>query len=293
MPTLVEVKRSTDTRIRREVVGQMLDYAANAKLYWPLESIQEWLEKTCELQGRDSEEALRDLVGPEMDTAAFWQTVKTNLQAGRVRLLFVADEIPLELQRVVEFLSNQMKLAEVFAVEIRQFIGQGSLKTLIPRLIGQTADKTAAPVEVGTPYNADRFFRKMQETQTPAEIEVAKKLLHWADTPPKWVWWGRGRLTGSFVSGIKVMDRDYQLFNVTTGGKIYLPFATYQRRPPFESEDTRKQLLGRFNSFLDSKIPESAIDRYPSFPLAELTEAGKLDQFLKTFEWFIEQVNAT
>ncbi|MCA9150276.1 MAG: hypothetical protein KDA92_13290, partial [Planctomycetales bacterium] len=35
IPTLVEVKRSTDTRIRREVVGQMLDYAANAVVYWP------------------------------------------------------------------------------------------------------------------------------------------------------------------------------------------------------------------------------------------------------------------
>ncbi len=29
IPTLVEVKRSSDTRIRREVVGQMLDYAEN------------------------------------------------------------------------------------------------------------------------------------------------------------------------------------------------------------------------------------------------------------------------
>jgi hypothetical protein len=28
IPTLVEVKRSCDTRIRREVIGQMLDYAA-------------------------------------------------------------------------------------------------------------------------------------------------------------------------------------------------------------------------------------------------------------------------
>ncbi|HJN38727.1 MAG TPA: galactonate dehydratase, partial [Chloroflexota bacterium] len=34
IPTLVEVKRSVDTRIRREVVGQMLDYAANAAVYW-------------------------------------------------------------------------------------------------------------------------------------------------------------------------------------------------------------------------------------------------------------------
>ncbi|MFZ5786270.1 MAG: hypothetical protein ACOY3Y_07485, partial [Acidobacteriota bacterium] len=33
IPTFVEVKRSSDTRIRREVVGQMFDYAANALRY--------------------------------------------------------------------------------------------------------------------------------------------------------------------------------------------------------------------------------------------------------------------
>ena len=38
IPTLVEVKRASDTRIRREVVGQMFDYAANALLHWPLET---------------------------------------------------------------------------------------------------------------------------------------------------------------------------------------------------------------------------------------------------------------
>src|SRR5690349_19789265 len=40
IPTIVEVKRSSDTRIRREVVGQMLDYAANAVVYWPVESLR-------------------------------------------------------------------------------------------------------------------------------------------------------------------------------------------------------------------------------------------------------------
>src|SRR5690348_2484223 len=40
IPTLVEVKRSNDTRIRREVVGQMLDYAANAVVYWPTEALR-------------------------------------------------------------------------------------------------------------------------------------------------------------------------------------------------------------------------------------------------------------
>lgn len=40
VPTLVEVKRSDDTRIRREVVGQMLDYAANRIVYWPAERLR-------------------------------------------------------------------------------------------------------------------------------------------------------------------------------------------------------------------------------------------------------------
>jgi hypothetical protein len=39
-------------------------------------------------------------------------------------MLFVADEIPVELRRIVEFLNSQMNRAEVLAVEIKQFVGQ-------------------------------------------------------------------------------------------------------------------------------------------------------------------------
>ena len=51
IPTLIEVKRSTDTRIRREDVGQMLDYAANAVVYWPVEQIQAEFESRCDSEG--------------------------------------------------------------------------------------------------------------------------------------------------------------------------------------------------------------------------------------------------
>lgn len=37
IPTFVEVKRATDTRARREVVAQMLDYGANGLEYWSLD----------------------------------------------------------------------------------------------------------------------------------------------------------------------------------------------------------------------------------------------------------------
>lgn len=111
VPTLVEVKRSSDTRLRREVVGQMLDYATNAVAYWPVEKLATEFEATCERSGIDPDEAVsrltEDVVAPE----EFWQTMKTNLQAGRVRMVFVADVMPPELRRVVEFLNSPVQPA--------------------------------------------------------------------------------------------------------------------------------------------------------------------------------------
>jgi hypothetical protein len=59
VPTLVEVKRSTDTRIRREVVGQMLDYAANGVVYWPIDRLRSDFTERCVREGNDPDVVLR------------------------------------------------------------------------------------------------------------------------------------------------------------------------------------------------------------------------------------------
>jgi hypothetical protein len=68
---------------------------------------------------------------------AFWKKVETNLRQGRIRLLFVADAIPRELRRLVEFLNAKMADVEVLAVEVKQFLGHGQ-KAMVPRVIGLT-----------------------------------------------------------------------------------------------------------------------------------------------------------
>jgi hypothetical protein len=105
IPTLVEIKRQSDSRIRREVVGQMLDYAANFATYWTVETLQAGFEDTCRQANRPMEDVLTTLLGSSGTFGEFWQKVKVNLQAKKLRLLFVADLIPLELRRVVEFLN--------------------------------------------------------------------------------------------------------------------------------------------------------------------------------------------
>ncbi len=138
IPTLVEVKRSANSQIRREVVGQMLDYAANGSAYWSLEQVIGAFERRCERVHVDPEVLLSEFLGEDGDVEGFWQLVKTNLQAGRLRLVFVADEIPSELRRIIEFLNEQMDPAEVLGLEVRQYVGEGS-KVLVPRVVGLTA----------------------------------------------------------------------------------------------------------------------------------------------------------
>jgi hypothetical protein len=140
-PTFVEVKRSSDTRIRREVVGQMLDYAANAQVYWPEDRIRAMAAATCgSLEALENR--LREFLGSsdmddEVDIEGYWDSVERHLRNGEVRLLFVADSIPTELRRIIEFLNEHMPLIEVLGVEIRQYEGP-NIRALVPRVIGQT-----------------------------------------------------------------------------------------------------------------------------------------------------------
>ena len=138
VPTLVEVKRSSDSRIRREVVGQLIDYAANAVVYWPVEALRAAFESRLEREGRDADAELAAVLRPDVDVDTYWGQAAANLKAGRIRLVFVADQIPRELRRVVEFLNEQMA-AEVIAIEVKQYVGPDGLRTLVPRAIGQTA----------------------------------------------------------------------------------------------------------------------------------------------------------
>ena len=43
-----------------------------------------------------------------------------------MRLLFVADQIPKELRRIIEFLNEHMSRIEVLGVEIRQYERDGT-----------------------------------------------------------------------------------------------------------------------------------------------------------------------
>lgn len=189
IPTLVECKRSSDTRTRRQVVGQMLDYAANASEYWPIDRLRQSAAETAAKAGKDVDATILAFLGEEDPEALerFWESVERNLRAGRIRLLFVSDNIPRELRRIVEFLNIQMERTEVLAVEVKQFTGAGST-VLAPRVHGVTEEARQTKQAGRRPYQrrtlTEEAYWKLLKENAEEDYDVARKLIDEYRTRP-------------------------------------------------------------------------------------------------------------
>ena len=295
VPTLVEVKRSTDTRIRREVVGQMLDYAANAVVYWPVEDIRAKFEIRCEKDEENPDESLTEFLGDEVDIDEFWQRVKTNLQAGRIRLVFLSDSIPSELRRVVEFLNEQMDPAEVLAIEFKQFVGKG-VTTFVPRVLGQTEaarQKKSSSTKEGKKWDEALFMAALEKQKGEAARKVAEDLLHWIEPQVTHVWWGVGSREGGIVPTIQHGKTKYHVCRMATQGWFVFRFDWLCKKPPFNDETVRKQLLAKINEIPGMQFGEDVLKGRARIPFEKLTTAEAVEKLKSAVTWLIEQVNSS
>jgi hypothetical protein len=295
VPTLVEVKRSSDTRIRREVVGQMLDYAANAVVYWRLDRLRATFEAACDQRGTDAASVLAHVARSDDDADAFWERIRTNLAAGRLRLVFVADEIPAELRRIVEFLNEQMATTEVLAIEIKQYVNSdGTQQTLVPRLLGQTeAARQAKGRPEGRSWDRDSVLRELDSTRGTAEADVARRILEWVDRRGDLrLWFGSGQKDGSFQAGLDDASGYLFPFALYTYGRVEIQFQWMLRQPSFDAHHRRVELQQRLNAIPSVEIPDGSLQRRPSIPLAALASDGAVASFLSAMDWCFEQARA-
>jgi hypothetical protein len=140
--TLVETKLTENPESRRKVIGQILDYAANAREAWNsgqlrAKAIEYWRKQGQEPVDIALSQAFLD---PAFDAELFWSTVEDNLKEGRLRLLIAADELRPEAHRVLEYL-NQITddKISILGLEVRCY-GEESRLIIVPRLIGQTQE---------------------------------------------------------------------------------------------------------------------------------------------------------
>ncbi|MFM9267107.1 hypothetical protein [Tychonema sp. BBK16] len=296
IPTLVDVRRTPNANIRQKVVGQSIDYAANVVVYWSIDSIIALFEANCRDRGRDPEQIFEDFLGEDANEDEFWQKVKTNLQAGKIRLVFVADEISAELRRVVEFLNQQMDPVEVFALEIKQYVSEDGLRTLVPRVIGQTAEaqqKKSSAMRERRRWDESSFFVEINTRRGAEEAQMAREIYLWANNqePEVQIHWGTGDIYGGFAVQLPQKGRKpYQLFTVDIAGRIEISAHNYGSQPPFSSEENWLELRNKLSSIGLSLPTEPGERRSPSLALFTLQDESAKNQVMETFDWLIKEI---
>jgi hypothetical protein len=236
VPVLVEVKRSSDLRLRREVVAQMLDYAASAAQEWPAEVIRQALEERA---GTDrSVDELLDEHGIPMSADMLVSTIADNLTAGRIRMMFVADEIPESLRRIIEFLNIQMNPAEVLGVEVPQYVGKEGT-AYVPRLVGRTAAARSKKIAAGggQAWDRDLFLETAQARCSAQEYEIITKLIDHVLTAHGRVVWGQGTQPG-FGAWYNVDGQQLGLWNL---------------RAPAETANSQARIEFRFTDLVKAR----------------------------------------
>jgi len=286
VPTLVEVKRGSDTRGRREVVAQMLDYAANAKTSFNTDQLQVWLAEDAARRGSTVEETLRETLGIE-DGETYWETVRTNLAAERLRLIFVSDVIGTELRKIIEFLNGQMTRTDVLAIEVKQYVDEtGAQQTIVPRVVGDTQAAREVKGRSGTKQTYDReSFLEAVRVRDAAAATAASRLLDWADRRPDLhVWFG-----SSASAMIGPIGTTNGLLGMYGYAKIDVRFKTLAHRPPFDDPDRLEELVEQFNAIDGVRFPPGKRD-WPSTPLAPLADERQLEQFIAVVETALDVI---
>lgn len=260
--TIVETKLWKNPQARREVVGQIIDYAKELSK-WTFTDLDNAIVSFSRLYNKN-DDGLLDMVrkNAELDEAEekyLIDNISKNLKRGRFLLLIVGDGIRESVEEMIEYLSQSPQLHFTLAlVELQVFrLGEdNSSLIIIPQVVTRTKEITRAIVRIEGNYSADLkinietdlgteteskkinpqlrfsitaedYFEQLQQKTSPEIVEFAKQIINDAQESGYFIEWN----SGSF--GVKLMDPQgsgikITLFTVDKNGLVYLGYTQGQ-----------------------------------------------------------------
>ncbi len=292
IPTFVECKRFKDTRSRREVVAQMLEYAANGHHYWTAQGLRALTERNLADPENDLVDVLAGLfsTNEEVDPETYFERAEENLREGRIRLVFFLEEAPEELKSIIDFLNRQMERTEVLLVEAKQYELYGC-KIIVPTLFGYTEEarlakrRSTVSTEQRIRWNEQLFFAAASGYLTAQELEIVHSLYEHTLEKGLEVTWGTGAKRGSMnVKAVFICPRS--IFTVLTDGRMYLNFGWLDGNEI--AVGFRKRFMEMLNEDLGWKILPEQETKYP--PVSKLEWMPKAKQLVDLIADLVEKL---
>lgn len=293
-PVLVEVKRSGDPRARREVVAQMLDYAASFSVDWNAEALQlRWEQRVAKSNSEDEMDAFLESTAFD-DQEQLWREVETHIEAGQLRLLFVADRLSPTLIRIIEFLNEQMRTTEILGVEVARHASSSDegLVAYQPIVKGVRSERTArkGPTKRASRSDFDDVTKAVLGDEMVAVVEQLVTAV---------------RSLGGFesISTSSVNPAMYLNFRTAGTDSVYWPILLrprqdkliirmqkLKRHPVFADPGLRQQLILKVGDAAKTSVSGNH-DGAPWVPLTTLQSEGVIAELTDVLSWVRDTAN--
>jgi hypothetical protein len=283
VPTFVEVKRAKDPRTRREVIAQMLEYAANGSVYWRTADIRKLLQARS-ASSSDFLELFNKITDGDSDN--YWSSVESKLSAGQVRLVFVADRIPNELRRLVEFLNERMPDVQVLALEVRQF-KVGDRRIAVGEAVGNTMRSRDTKGRQDAPVSLEDWLDKADFSDPTLTGKLASLFSS----------------LGIYMNNVVLKPAPSQLtlsVQMPTGRVqvigankrwVWLALASLRRSSVYVDESARRTLLEKLEQIMGAPPTKWNLTGYPAFDITFLSNDDRREKFGEVVKSVIKEVS--
>jgi hypothetical protein len=313
--TIVETKLWRNPEATREVVAQILEYAAQVSS-WSYSELEDKLRKTLS-PAEGAAQSLYELVkrssvDEELCEADFIDSVQRTLKNGRFLLLVVGDGIRENIESLLELLhKHPQKLFTFGLIELQIFKCDKFPHEylIVPQIVANTTEIVRAVVRVETTGTAsvsveiednksissrgklsqNEFFDQIKDDDIKA---VYKEMLDIAENVGAVLSWGSSSVSVRLPdpTGSKIL---ITLYVMTTNGEAYTGWMAKQlertKRSPYIAKEYVEQLCALFPS-VSPKI--NTLDSLSGTISAK--EIGmKIDEFAELVKDVVERIKKT
>ena len=236
---IVECKLATNREIRREVIGQVLEYAAHL---W--QKTFDWFDQLfVARRSKSLKELLAEAFSEDVTYEAFCKAIAENLKSGNFYLLIAVDEMKDELARTIAYLNRREDSTIHLQAIGLSLYGKDELEILVPELYGEIP---LDPVGGSTPDPPLSELLALADKRGMGNLTAICRQMNaiWEDARPSSKFGGSLRyfVAGKLVLGLSISGQ--RLDPPTPSGQldVWIPTATFAEVTGVGEDDIRRTL---------------------------------------------------
>ena len=296
--TVVETKLRRNREARREVMGQIIEYASYVS-QWTADDVyriaNEYFTKSEKApqsyKGKTLGEIMKAIVGDEFSDEGFRINIGQNLRDGKIRLIIAVDELIEPLRAMVTFLNSHSNF-DILLLQVTDFEESQTKKVLVPLLFGYATKSTDKSGRQNKQWNEASFLADTKEKCESKIADTTVKLYEFTKDNADEISWGKGATYGSFTFRKIRQGMLVSIFTITSSGSGWVCFGELVGKGA--KEESLQAFKSKLNEVPGVNIPEEALKlgKFPSFTVEVLTKADSLKRFQNAVLALCQQIES-